>query len=165
MTRKQIFEKAEEMGVDRFVALKCKLTYIREEISRKKEYLQELLEDIQTAEGLTKAFLEQSISATKNDINKLQKKHARLVTPDTGLKGITDDNVIEAREYPVDQLMEFGSNGRCMAFCHKSNTESMSYNNRDNKAHCFVCNKSFNPIDILMERDGLSFIDAVKELI
>lgn len=164
MTRTDIFNKAEEFGMDRTQALKFRLSYVREKISDNKKFLEELENDVKGSTGLTKAFLEQSIQTTKNQIVKLQKQHSRLVTPSSSIQGITDDDVQAAREHPVENLMDFGRSGRCRAFCHKSNTESMAHNKRDNKVMCFVCNKSFNPIDVLVERDGYEFIEAVKEL-
>jgi hypothetical protein len=164
VTRKEIFEKANYMGVDKTYALKCHMTFLRQQILDKKAHLKELEEDVEQTTGLTRAFIEQSIGKVKQDIKRLRAKHSRLVTPKQDIGGISDDDVDAARDYPIENLVEFNSNGRCMAFCHKSNSESMSWNKRDNKAHCFVCNKSFNPIDVLVYRDGYSFVDAVKEL-
>lgn len=164
MTRKDIFEKAEFMGVDRVEALKCHMTFLRQQIIDKKAYLEELEHDVQHTTGLTKAFLEQSIARVRDDIKRLRGKHSRLVTPQQSINGITDDDVIAARDYPIENLIEFGRNGRCIAFCHKSNTESMRWNKESNTVTCFVCSKTFNPIDTLIERDGYAFIDAVKEL-
>jgi hypothetical protein len=76
---------------------------------------------------------------------------------------ITDEQIILAREYPIERLIDF-KNGKAIAWCHKDKRPSLSWNKRDNKAMCWPCNRQFNPIDVLVERDGYSFINAVKEL-
>jgi len=162
--RSEIFEKAEFMGVDKTEALKCHMTFLRQQIMEKKSHLQEMEESIELTTGLTRTFLEQRTERVREDIKRLRSKHSRLVTPKQDINGISDDDVLAARDYPIENIIEFGSNGRCRAFCHKSNTESMRWNKESNTATCFVCSKTFNPIDILIERDGYTFIDAVKEL-
>lgn len=104
-----------------------------------------------------------------HELNKLNKRVKKLemmlefTRRDPRPGEITPQMVESARSFPVDSLVEFKGN-RAIAFCHDSDSFSMSFNKRVNRVHCFVCNKSFNPIDILVERDGMSFIDAVGYL-
>lgn len=77
--------------------------------------------------------------------------------------GITDEQIAIAKEYPIDQLIEF-RNGKSTAWCHDDKTPSLNHHRQANRAHCFPCGKSYNPIDVLMERDGMTFIDAVRAL-
>lgn len=77
---------------------------------------------------------------------------------------LTCDNIMLAREYPVTALIQFNSNGKSTAFCHDDKNPSLSLNKKSNKAHCFVCGRGFNPIDILMYRDGYTFSNAVHFL-
>lgn len=81
----------------------------------------------------------------------------------SNLKDITDEMIQSAREYPIDQVIEF-SKGWAVAFCHKDTKPSLSWNKKNNTAHCFPCCRSFNSLDVLIERDNKSFIEAVKEL-
>lgn len=76
---------------------------------------------------------------------------------------ITDEMIATARAYPVDKLVVF-HRGKCNAWCHDDRHPSMYHGTRINAACCPVCNKSFDPIAVLMTRDGMSFINAVKEL-
>jgi hypothetical protein len=78
-------------------------------------------------------------------------------------QGITDADIEAAREYPVEQLIEF-NRGAALAFCHADKTPSLSLDRKRNRCHCFPCDKDFSAIDILIERDGLDFISAVKQL-
>jgi hypothetical protein len=77
--------------------------------------------------------------------------------------GLTDDMIDEAMRYPVDKLIEF-TRGKAVAFCHQDKNPSMYHGTRLNIAVCPVCDKKFNPIKILMERDGIDFKSAVKQL-
>ena len=76
----------------------------------------------------------------------------------------TQDQIQQAREYPIDQLIDFRK-GRAYAWCHDDRNPSLTHNRKHNRAHCFACAKSFNPIDVLMNRDGRRFDEAVKELL
>jgi DNA primase len=76
---------------------------------------------------------------------------------------ISTEDIEHARSFPINELVDMQGH-RCIAFCHDSDSHSMSYNEKTNTLHCFVCHKTFNPIDVLIERDGYSFIDAVRRL-
>lgn len=76
---------------------------------------------------------------------------------------LTDDLIAQAKAYPIQNLITF-SKGKAKAWCHDDRTPSLSWNQKKNKAHCFVCGKSFDPIAVLVERDGYSFKEAVKVL-
>lgn len=78
--------------------------------------------------------------------------------------GITDEQINEAQNADVRTVIQFGRNGKATAWCHDDNTPSLFYGDRIKRAICPVCNKKFNAIDVLMYRDGYSFIDAVKAL-
>lgn len=77
---------------------------------------------------------------------------------------ITDDMIQAAKDTPIETVVRFDRTGKALAFCHADKTPSLSWNRKGNRAHCFPCGRSFNAIDVLIARDGFSFIDAVKEL-
>ena len=104
-------------------------------------------------------FLIESIAFNMAQIKKLER--SRPVKPSEG--AITDGDVDTARAYPVDQLVKF-THGKATAFCHNDKSPSMFHGFRLNLAVCPVCDRRFNSIDILVHRDGYSFIDAVKHL-
>jgi len=57
---------------------------------------------------------------------------------------------------PSKNLLRF----RC-PLCHRFHTGT---NPKTNLARCFDCQKNFNPIDLVIDVSGGSFIDAVKFL-
>ena len=73
---------------------------------------------------------------------------------------ITDDMKARAKEVSVAGLLDL-ANGRTRAFCHEDTRPSLYVLKRINKAHCPVCDKKFDSIDILMQRDGLNYREAV----
>lgn len=76
---------------------------------------------------------------------------------------ITDEMIEEAKKYPVDKLIEFKS-GKTKCFNHADKAPSMFFGFRLNLACCPVCDKTWDSIQILIDRDGRSFRQAVKEL-
>jgi len=79
--------------------------------------------------------------------------------------GITEDMIQTAKKYPINQLFDKLIRGRTQCFHHNSKAHDLSYHTKSNTMHCFgACCKSFNTIDILMLRDGMSFQSAVRFL-
>jgi len=81
-----------------------------------------------------------------------------------GNNKITDYDIEQAKNFPIDHVILFVNN-KAYAWCHDDRTPSLMHWKKENLARCFVCNKTFNPIDVLVQRDGLSFVQAVKRLI
>jgi hypothetical protein len=96
------------------------------------------------------------------EIVKLQGQIIALRHP--GRKGaITDEIIQQAKEHPFTELLEFRHNTTSCPF-HGDKTPSMHFYEKDNRVHCFSCHRSFDTIGFVMERDGYSFIEAVKFL-
>lgn len=76
---------------------------------------------------------------------------------------ITDTMVNNARDYPIDQLIDF-TRGSATAWCHNDKSPSLAHLTRINKAKCFVCDKVFDSIDVYMEQMGCDFVTAVRSL-
>lgn len=158
---KQVMDAASEHGVDQAWAIGRRITFL---IERKRELTgmigwlimsgsddQYLLADV-----IIK--LTQKRMALTKEIGKM----SRYKEP-VKKGGITDEMIAQAKEYPVDQLIDF-NNGKAMAWCHDDSNPSLTLWKKGNKAVCWPCDKKFNAIDICMERDGMTFIDAVKYL-
>lgn len=92
----------------------------------------------------------------------LKRKIRWLNTP-TSKDTITDEMISIARSHPIELLVEFNK-GKALAWCHDDKYPSMSLDLKRNKCRCFVCDKSFDSISILMERDGMTFIEAVRSM-
>lgn len=106
-------------------------------------------------------YYETDIQAAQIELDRVSKAIEAEDRPATD--EITDEMIQRAREYPIDKLIEF-TKGKTIAFCHDDKTPSLSLDKRRNKAHCFVCNKDFDSIGVLRERDKLSFHDSVRRL-
>jgi hypothetical protein len=77
---------------------------------------------------------------------------------------ITDEMKQQAREYPVERLIEFDHQGKAFCLWHDDQRPSMMKSNKKNGVRCYVCNKGWDPIDIVMKRDGKNYFDAVRHL-
>jgi len=77
-------------------------------------------------------------------------------------EGITPEMIERARAYPFEQLHEFKRN---MALCPFHHDKTPSFSLHNNRATCFgACGRTWDTIAFVMERDGLSFSEAVRRL-
>lgn len=148
MARSTTFRKAKEFSKNRKAAARIRIRYLDEWVSH---YLQD---DSPVAMFWACEALEEICYLTMES----------LYTPVETGTNITDDMIARAKGYPVEELIDF-YRGRAIAFCHADKRPSLYKGNKgDNKVVCPVCNKTFSSIDILVKRDGYSFVDAVKRL-
>lgn len=77
--------------------------------------------------------------------------------------GLSDDAIARARNFPIDKIIKF-KNGVAESWCHADRSPSLTHWKDKNLAHCFPCGKTFDPIDAIMEMQGVSFTVAVKML-
>lgn len=76
----------------------------------------------------------------------------------------TETDLEQARAYPFSELHEFrGKNAWCPF--HQGKTMALRHYPEGNTVHCFACGKSWDTIGFLMERDGLTFVKAVRMLL
>jgi RNA polymerase-binding transcription factor DksA len=165
MTRKQLIERAEFMDFDVAEAMRHRVKYLAEQRDAILQDIEECEDDILFNESLnhiTKVYLAISVESLKTHLKKVNREIKALTTlPREG--EITDDMVEQARAYPIENLIDFTRN-RSKAFCHDSDSDSLMKANHGNYAWCHVCGILHNPIDVLMRRDGYSFVDAVRQL-
>lgn len=76
-------------------------------------------------------------------------------------RGITDEMIQKAREYPIGELIEL-KNGFALCPFHEEKTPSAYCKN--NFFHCFGCGKNLDTIGLYMELNQVNFIQAVKNL-
>jgi len=76
---------------------------------------------------------------------------------------ITDEQIELAKATPITNVIEF-KRGKATAWCHEDRNPSMYHGTRKNVAVCPVCDRKFNAVDVLMDRDGLTFVEAVVQL-
>lgn len=77
---------------------------------------------------------------------------------------ITEEMIMNAKDTDIREVVAFNRAKQAKAWCHEDKQPSLYYGDRTNRAICPVCNKTFNAIDVLMTRDGYSFIEAVRAL-
>jgi len=133
------------MGVSRLAAARMRSRFLLESIE-----VYEQMEDKDVADIWILECLDEIISLNK-----------KIVITHTPPDSITDTDIQIAKEYPIEEVIEF-YRGKALAFCHEDKTPSLV--KRKNRAICYPCNKSFNAIDVLIYRDGYSFVEAVKRL-
>lgn len=80
----------------------------------------------------------------------------------TNKSGITDAMIEGAKEYPFENLLELQKRGNIRCPFHEDKHPSASIKN--NKLHCFSCGRTWNPIDFVMEKEGIGFKEAVERL-
>lgn len=74
--------------------------------------------------------------------------------------------VIErAKEYPIPNMVQFGSNHKALCLWHAEKTPSLHYYKKNNTCYCFGgCGRSFDSIDVYRAIHNCSFTHAVSEL-
>lgn len=76
---------------------------------------------------------------------------------------ITDAMIEEARNFPITELINF-TRGKVTCPFHDDKSPSAYHATRSGRLACPVCNKTWDAINYLREKDDMSFPEAVKEL-
>jgi len=160
----QIIQTARNMGVDEKWALNCRKRYLAGGIFNHEMDFHYWMERDSEDPVNAEMFVVFAIKEVKKSA-KLKKEIRRLdrAMLKTGENTITDEMIDQARQFPIDQLIQFVK-GSTVAFCHDDKNPSLTWDKKRNRAKCWPCDKSFDPIAVLMERDGYQFKDAVREL-
>lgn len=77
---------------------------------------------------------------------------------------ITEQDVINAKMYPVTDLIKFNSQNFAKCPWHNEKSPSLKLYKQTNTVHCFGCGKSGDTIEVARSLFGESFIQAVKRL-
>ena len=76
---------------------------------------------------------------------------------------ITEEMKRRAREYPIQDLMEFNNRNFAKCLWHEEKTGSLHLT-PFNTVHCFGCGVTKDAIDVKMKLEGLTFVEAVRAL-
>lgn len=106
--------------------------------------------------------VEKSIRSTEAQIEVARQIGNKRYTERREKITITPQMVERAKEYPIERLVEINRAGFTRCFAH--NDKKPSAYCRKNFVHCFVCQKSWDTIAVLVERDGIKFREAVLQL-
>ena len=149
----QITKSAEDFGISVNSAIKIRIRYLLSLIDLWIAYIDEQ----------SNVIPESDMMSALDEIIRLRAYEGRLkrgISKDA----ITDDMIQAARDFPIEKIIEFDRTGKAYAFCHDDKKPSLTWFKKGNKARCFPCDKTFDSISILQQRDGHSFISAVRAL-
>lgn len=142
------------MEVDQGWAVDCRIRFLTEHVSLLKKCL------FFKSNEITEAFVNNYIKKADDEITYLEGKRIKAAQTDDR---ITDDDIENAKNVPIDSIIEF-THRKAVAWCHDDTNPSLMHLTRINKARCYPCQKYFSSIDAYMHIHGLGFIDAVKAL-
>ena len=145
---RETFRQAKEFKINKLAAARVRARYLF-------EWIEMFLEsETELGNELTKQALEEIEYLYRNAY------HEHKPTKDT----ITEYEIQKAKQYPINQLIEFDRQGKAIAWCHNDKRPSLMWNKKNNTAKCYPCGKTFDAIEVLRERDGIKFLDAVRRL-
>lgn len=139
-------------------------------------YLEDVLEDLvletldmriaiyEARDETNRLYLEAELFDKTAEISKYNMKIASFRRPRKAHVGITNHDIGRAREVPCNKLVEVNRTNMALCPFHDDRTPSMRWYRDSNRLYCFSCNRGWDTISFLRERDGLSFVQAVKEL-
>ena len=144
---------------------------------RREEYLQgkikrlskEITEIYQEYERQTRDDVPHWFRLFALEYKKVEEKEKRLGWLNKELRNlgsgkeaeITEDMIEQARNYDITKLIEVKRN---FALCPFHPDRRPSFFVKNNFGYCFACGASADSIGLLMNRDGLSFPEAIKAL-
>lgn len=158
-------EWKEELGMQEF-SKEARITYLRGEVKRIRTTIAELNEILLSVlknreSGVLISLLSENVTKRQNIIN----KHVREISfrKNPGKDGeITDEMILRAKEYPIEQILKLERNGRAKCVFHSGEDGNMDI--RKNYAYCYVCGKSSDSIGVYMAFYDCNFRQAVLAL-
>lgn len=72
-----------------------------------------------------------------------------------------EEMIIEAKQVPVESLIQFNKAGFALCLWHDEKSPSLKWWKKENAAHCFGCNKTFDSISIVRQLYNYNFKEAV----
>lgn len=73
-------------------------------------------------------------------------------------------DINRAKEFPIDQIMDFNRQHKAACLWHQDKHPSMQYYKSTNKVWCFVCNKGGDSIDVAMKLWNLDIKETIIKL-
>jgi hypothetical protein len=107
-----------------------------------------------------KEKIDNAISTLRKYVNELYYRRRSIKKMEEF--SIPRDSIIQAKSIDFHRLVDFHNN-YCRCPFHNDTNPSMVL--RHNRVRCFSCNKSWDTIQFVMDKDGLSFPQAVKYLL
>jgi len=93
------------------------------------------------------------------------KKHTKVNPYKGERKTFSDDNVTNAKEFLITELLDFDWQGNTRCIFHNEKSASLHYYEKTNTCYCFGgCGKSYDAISIYKQLHNCSFKEAVTAL-
>lgn len=146
------FLEAEKFGINRRAAARMRVRYLKRDLGF---YLDHWA---RTGEGVALLWAKEIL----DEITYLMARCRRVHHESRGR--LSEGIVALAKATPITQVISFNRYGKAFAFCHEDKRPSLCHADRTNTAWCPVCDKRFNAVEVLMQRDGMTFVDAVRSL-
>jgi hypothetical protein len=164
MNRQKIEETANLFEVDPVWAINTRLAFLYQTLSDVQVYYHEINQKRSAEKGIVEIRLYSSIlDRLAKQTKGIQYSINYLQNNQQPASGVSEGLIRDARDYPIERLVDVGRGGKIRCPFHDDKTPSASIKN--NRLRCFgACGRSWSSIDFVMERDGLTFIDAVKLL-
>jgi len=81
------------------------------------------------------------------------------------LDRVSPEEIAHALNFPFNELLKFNAAGFAICPFHNEKNPSFHFIKRLNRGHCFGCQWHGDVINFLMDRDHLSFKEAVRSLL
>lgn len=150
---------------DSFYAKQAKLDYDRNHWPKVRQDLVEMRADFppEFAKECRRKYLLQRLQEAKNSTDTKNVERLEMqVAAFLGKAKITDDDIQRAREYPLRTLLNVKRGHLATCPFHTDKTPSMD--TRNNFYYCYSCGRRGDAIDLVMQRDHASFVEAVQRL-
>jgi len=155
--------RADEMEIPLKWALGQRRQYLEDLIRQHETDIVQAVSELAGTGELEHCLIMDRIDRADKGIRKARFDLSRL-KPNAGKgKGVDDTEIERAKGYPIEALLP-NQVRRGMTLCpfHEDHYPSMSIKN--NRAHCFACNKTWDSIELLCGLQGYGFIEAVRYL-
>lgn len=165
MRLSETLKAATEMETDPMWAVARRLSYLAGRYFDLKIEMQEDAE-YEAVNELEELIWAEHIIASAHEVSLIRREQKSLqnwVERSKKKQVISDDDVANARNYPIDQLIEF-NRGKVACPFHEDKNPSAYHGTKTNRLVCPVCNETWSALDILVKRDGINFVEAVKQL-
>lgn len=123
-----------------------------------RDWANSLTDAFETRRAVAQERIEKAMQSDDDEVKKKALTYYRRATNKTR---ITDDMIENAKSYDITQLVE---TKRGMAICPFHGDTNPSMNVRKNFYFCHTCQATGDTIKFLMERDGMTFKEAVLAL-
>lgn len=161
---KRLLETADEHEVDRKWAIARRIAYLMSVKGELIEVVDDWADDshMSSVDEILGPYLVPALTAKKKAIDGQISRLRDFNKPPKD--DITDEEIVEARQVSIEMLVEFDRSRKTRCPFHDDKSPS-AYMGRNNRLICPVCNKMWSTIDILVDRDGMTFKQAVKYLV